>query len=63
MSLDSSEDEMQESGAGILEFSPNKAGHDITPANFEFESKDDRKRQAFSSIAGKLLTLASYIEF
>ncbi|XP_021374212.1 potassium voltage-gated channel subfamily H member 6-like [Mizuhopecten yessoensis] len=54
-SFDSSEEEIQESGAGILEFSPNKAGHDITPANFEFDSKDDKKRPGFSSIAAGAL--------
>ncbi|XP_069110947.1 voltage-gated inwardly rectifying potassium channel KCNH6-like isoform X2 [Argopecten irradians] len=54
-SFDSSEDEIQESGAGILEFSPNKAGQDITPANFEFDSKDDKKRPGFSSIAAGAL--------
>ncbi|XP_060073878.1 potassium voltage-gated channel subfamily H member 2-like [Ylistrum balloti] len=54
-SFDSSEEDIQESGAGILEFSTNKAGQDITPANFEFDSKDDKKRPGFSSIAAGAL--------
>ncbi|KAJ8313942.1 hypothetical protein KUTeg_008503 [Tegillarca granosa] len=53
MSFDSSDEDVRESGAGILEFSPAKAGQDITPANYDFEAKDDKKKQSgFSSIAG-----------
>ncbi|XP_046350011.2 potassium voltage-gated channel subfamily H member 6-like isoform X1 [Haliotis rufescens] len=51
---DSSDEEIRESGAGILEFSPAKAGQDVTPANFDFEPKDEKKRSGtgLSSIAG-----------
>lgn len=53
MSFDSSDDDVRESGAGILEFSPAKAGQDITPANYDFEAKDEKKKgSGFSSIAG-----------
>lgn len=56
MSFDSSGEEEHnptESGIGIIEFSPAMAGHDITPANFDFESKDDKKRPSgFTSMAG-----------
>lgn len=50
-----SDDEIRESGGGILEFSPAKAGLDMTPANFDFEIKDDKKRTTtgLSSLAGK----------
>jgi hypothetical protein len=43
------------SGAGILEFSPEKAGMDVTPANFKFERDKAEKRHsgALSSIAGE----------
>ena len=57
--IPSSEDEdeelnYRESGAGILEFSPEKAGMDVTPANFNFEREKAEKRHsgALSSIAG-----------
>lgn len=33
---DTSEEEMRQSGGGILEFSPLKAGQDVTPANLDF---------------------------
>ncbi|XP_061180002.1 potassium voltage-gated channel subfamily H member 6-like [Saccostrea echinata] len=51
---DSSDEEIRESGAGILEFSPAKAGMDVTPATFsEFNRKEDKKQTSgFSSIAG-----------
>ncbi|KAH9518364.1 Potassium voltage-gated channel sub H member 6 [Bulinus truncatus] len=55
ISLDyNSDDDIRESGGGILEFSPAKAGLDMTPANFDFEIKDDKKRTAtgLSSLAG-----------
>lgn len=45
MSFESSDEDIRESGVGILEFSPAKAGQDITPAKFDdFESKEERKR-------------------
>ncbi|CAH1789257.1 unnamed protein product [Owenia fusiformis] len=54
----SSDEDMRESGVGILEFSPEKAGMDVTPANFVFQKKryEDRKRHSgtLTSIAGAL---------
>ncbi|GFN92041.1 potassium voltage-gated channel subfamily h member 7 [Plakobranchus ocellatus] len=41
-----SDEDVRESGAGILEFTPAKAGLDMTPANYDFESRDDKKRNA-----------------
>lgn len=51
---DSSDEEIRESGAGILEFSPAKAGLDVTPAKFSEFKRKEEKRQAsgFSSFAG-----------
>ena len=52
----SEEETYRESGGGILEFSPEKAGQDITPANFNFPAAKEReKRQSgtFTSIAGE----------
>ena len=56
VSFDSSDDDIHESGAGILEFSPAKAGQDVTPATFaDFEKKDEKKQQSgFTSIAGRV---------
>ncbi|KAK3109016.1 hypothetical protein FSP39_021204, partial [Pinctada imbricata] len=55
MSFESSDDDVHESGAGILEFSPAKAGLDVTPASWDdFERKEDKKPSGFSSIAGAL---------
>lgn len=53
-----SDEDIRESGAGILEFTPAKAGMDMTPANFDFESKDDKKRTTagLSCLAGILLS-------
>ncbi len=54
----SSEEDVRESGTGILEFSPEKAGMDVTPANYNFpEPKEKEKRNSgtFSSIAGMSL--------
>ena len=51
------DDVIRESGAGILEFTPAKAGMDMTPANFNFESKDDKKKlttSGLSSLAGEI---------
>ena len=50
------EEEVRESGTGILEFSPDKAGMDVTPANYDFpdpKEKEKRNSGTFSSIAGK----------
>ena len=48
-------EDIRESGAGILEFTPAKAGLDMTPANFDFESRDEKKKNhsGFSCLAGK----------
>ncbi|CAM1300697.1 KCNH7 (predicted) [Pycnogonum litorale] len=55
---DDDDDDMgRESGGGILEMSPEKAGLDVTPANFEFETSrraDDNAGGPISSIAGML---------
>ena len=40
------DDGARESGAGILEFTAAKAGQDVTPANFNFPVKDERRRLA-----------------
>lgn len=40
------------SGFGILEFSTNKAGHDVSSMNMEF-SESKQGRTTFDSIAGK----------
>ena len=49
------EDNYRESGTGILEFSPQKAGMDVTPANYNCQKGDKDKRHSgvFSSVAGK----------
>ena len=51
---DTSDEEIRESGAGILEFSPAKAGQDVTPANYNFQPKE-RKRSSggFTHLAGE----------
>lgn len=51
-----SDEDIRESGAGILEFTPAKAGLDMTPANFDFETKDEKKRATvgLTSLAGNL---------
>lgn len=55
ISFDSSDDEMRESGAGILEFSPAKAGQDVTPANYDFDKNGKKKSSSgLASIAGKM---------
>ncbi len=45
------------SGIGILEFSPNMAGNDVTPVNLDFSSKKPRKQtqnqNSFLTLAGK----------
>lgn len=54
LSYESSDEEIRESGAGILEFSPAKAGQDVTPANFDFQPRDKEKKlsSGFPYIAG-----------
>ncbi|KAG1661762.1 Potassium voltage-gated channel subfamily H member 7 [Nymphon striatum] len=55
-SMYSDEDNMpHSSGKGILEFSPDKAGRDVTPANYKFEELGYNKRPnsgAVNSITG-----------
>nr|QTA73550.1 potassium voltage-gated channel protein Erg [Scolopendra subspinipes] len=38
------------SGTGILEFSPDKAGQDVTPANYDFRDSDKTNSMRLSSI-------------
>ena len=63
LSFESSDEEIRESGAGILEFSPAKAGQDVTPANFDFQPRDKEKKQSsgFPYIAGKFDKLLVFI--
>ena len=44
-----------DSGTGILEFSPDKAGQDVTPLNLDFGEREqrDKEKQHLNSIAGK----------
>ena len=53
------DDHHQESGVGILEFSPAKAGLDVTPANYDFAPptqipRDKRHSGTLAGIAGNL---------
>ena len=54
----SSDDDPHESGTGILEFSPDKAGLDVTPANYNFgpsqPTRDKRHSTTLAGIAGNL---------
>ena len=53
------EENYRNSGTGILEFSPEKAGQDVTPANYQFSERDRERRHTagtFSSIAGEEIT-------
>ena len=51
--ISSEDDDTRESGVGILEFSPDKAGMDITPARYDFEHhREKRNSGTFSSITG-----------
>ena len=54
--FESSEEDIRESGAGILEFSTAKAGQDITPANYDFEMRDEKKKSSagLSNLAGSV---------
>jgi hypothetical protein len=63
---DTSDEDLRQSGVGILEFSPLKAGMDVTPANLDFgpvhhhhhhhhhgSNENERKRSTgFSTITG-----------
>lgn len=63
LSFESSDEEIRESGAGILEFSPAKAGQDVTPANFDFQPRDKEKKQSsgFPYIAGALSSVNTLV--
>ncbi|KAL5007461.1 hypothetical protein ScPMuIL_016267 [Solemya velum] len=62
ISFDSSDDEMRESGAGILEFSPAKAGQDVTPANYDFDKNGKKKSSSgLASIAGALSSVNNLV--
>ncbi|CAG5134828.1 unnamed protein product, partial [Candidula unifasciata] len=56
-----SDEDIRESGGGILEFTPAKAGLDMTPANFDFETKDEKKRATagLTSLAAGALSSVS----
>lgn len=56
------------SGNGILEFSPQKAGLDVTPANLDFgDGRGDQDRKSsqapLSMIAGKCQTLSTLFSY
>lgn len=53
VTTDEEGDERLESGVGILEFSPDKAGRDVTPANYDFREREKRHSGTLSSIAGE----------
>ena len=40
------------SGGGIIEFSPDKAGMDVTPANYTFPERDKTHAGSFSAFTG-----------
>ncbi|CAG2100562.1 unnamed protein product [Medioppia subpectinata] len=47
------------SGTGILEFSPQKAGLDVTPANYQFSTKPVRARsETLNSLSGALSSIS-----
>ncbi|XP_064648680.1 potassium voltage-gated channel subfamily H member 6-like isoform X3 [Lineus longissimus] len=63
MSL-SSDDDYRESGVGILEFSPEKAGLDVTPANFHFSNKNFEKKRhsgTFTQLTGALSSVNAVV--
>ncbi|XP_053373447.1 potassium voltage-gated channel subfamily H member 7-like isoform X2 [Mercenaria mercenaria] len=75
---DTSDEEMRQSGGGILEFSPLKAGQDVTPANLDFGPmhhhhhhhhhhgpyEHERKRSSgFSTITGALTSVNQLVNF
>ncbi|XP_076327566.1 voltage-gated inwardly rectifying potassium channel KCNH6-like isoform X3 [Tachypleus tridentatus] len=51
MELTDEENDRDFSGTGILEFSPSKAGQDITPVNLEFGDRPESRHGAIHSIA------------
>lgn len=66
--FDDEDDPQRFSCHGTLEFSPDKAGQDVTPANLNFSSRSDKKPNLRNSISGKdpalrkLLTIFFYPE-
>lgn len=73
---DSSDEDMRQSGGGILEFSPLKAGQDVTPANLDFSHHvhnhhhhhslydQERKRSSgFSTLTGALTSVNHLVNF
>ena len=54
------ENENYTSGTGILEFSPTMAGHDVTPANFDFNIKRLKKSVANSSFQSIADTISHF---
>ncbi|XP_071039250.1 voltage-gated inwardly rectifying potassium channel KCNH6 [Parasteatoda tepidariorum] len=49
---DDEDDRQRFSGYGTIEFSPDKAGQDVTPANLNFENREEKKHSLRSSISG-----------
>ena len=41
------------SGIGIIEFSPDKAGLDVTPANYTFPEREKTHTGSFSAFTGR----------
>ncbi|XP_022247096.1 potassium voltage-gated channel subfamily H member 5-like isoform X5 [Limulus polyphemus] len=56
MGLIEEDDDRGYSGTGILEFSPNMAGRDVTPANLEFNDRSDKRYGTIHSIAAGALS-------
>ncbi|XP_022249689.1 potassium voltage-gated channel subfamily H member 7-like isoform X2 [Limulus polyphemus] len=59
MELTDEENDRDFSGTGILEFSPGKAGQDITPVNLEFGDRSDSQHGTIHSIAGAMSSLTN----
>ncbi|GIY91542.1 potassium voltage-gated channel unc-103 [Caerostris extrusa] len=62
--FDDEDDQRRFSCHGALEFSPDKAGQDITPANLNFSSKTEKKpnlRNSISGVAESVTNLTSAI--
>ena len=57
---DSTDEEIRESGVGILEFSPAKAGQDVTPVNYHFSHVPPVAKERKQSSTG-LATLAGMV--
>ncbi|GBN37152.1 Potassium voltage-gated channel subfamily H member 7 [Araneus ventricosus] len=62
--FDDEDDQRRFSCHGTLEFSPDKAGQDVTPANLNFSSRSDKKpnlRDSISGVAESVTNLTSAI--